>query len=70
MIQQARTHSVAYGTTHITYSVHFARRKTLAINVYPDQRVAVKAPEGCDLQTIAAIVHKRGGWIVKQQRRF
>lgn len=70
MTQHAVTHSVAYGTTQIIYSVSFARRKTLAINVYPDQQVLVKAPYGCDPHTIAAIVHKRGGWIVKQQRRF
>ena len=38
--------------------------------MYPDQQVAVKAPNGCALATIAAIVQKRGGWIVKQQRRF
>jgi len=67
---QMNMHTVAYGTTQISYTVHFARRKTLAINVYPDQHVAVKAPNGCDLATVAAIVQKRGGWIVKQQRRF
>jgi predicted metal-dependent hydrolase len=70
MMQRLPLHSVAYGTTHIAYDVAFSRRKTLAIQVYPDGRVSVRAPQGSTRETIAGVVSKRAGWIVKQQQRF
>jgi predicted metal-dependent hydrolase len=69
-MQQSHLYSIDYGTTQIEYDVCFSRRKTLAIQVYPDQRVSVRAPHGSALDTIATIVGKRAGWIVKQQQRF
>jgi hypothetical protein len=62
--------TIRYGTTQIAYDVVFSRRTTLAIQVYPDGRVSVRAPQGCAAETIAGIVRKRAGWIVKQQHRF
>lgn len=69
-MQGTRLHSINYGTTRIEYDVCFSRRKTLAIHVYPDQRVRVRAPHGSALDTIATIVSKRADWIVKQQQHF
>ena len=70
MTQQALVHSITYGTTQIDYDVCFSRRRTLAISVHPDGSVCVHAPQGSDTATIAAIVQKRGGWILQQKYRF
>lgn len=64
------TYSVQYGTTIISYEVSFAARKTLAIEVHPDLRVTVRAPEGSALETIRQKVKKRVPWILRQQRQF
>ena len=69
-MQPAPLQTLRYGTTQITYDVVFSARTTLAINVYPEGRVSVRAPHGSDLETIAALVQKRAGWIIKQQQRF
>lgn len=69
-MQRAPLHAIPYGTSMIVYDVAFSRRKTLAIHVYPDGRVTVRAPHGSTPETIAAIVRKRAGWIAKQQQRF
>jgi len=70
MKQRETKHSIVYGTTDIVYDIVFSRRKTLALHVYPDGRVSVRAPEHSSREAIAGIVHKRAGWIVKQQQRF
>jgi hypothetical protein len=67
---ETQSYSVQYGTTTIQYDLSFAARKTIAIDVHPDQRVQVTAPQGSDLESIAAVVRKRGAWIVTQQRQF
>ena len=64
------TYSVQYGNTLISYEVSFAARKTLAIEVHPDLRVTVRAPEGSELETIQQKVKKRVPWILRQQRQF
>ena len=64
------TYSVQYGSTLISYEVSFAARKTLAIEVHPDLRVTVRAPEGSELETIQQKVKKRVPWILRQQRQF
>jgi predicted metal-dependent hydrolase len=69
-MQLERTHVISYGNTEIAYDLSFSRRKTLAIHVYPDGRVSVRAPEGSRLETIAGLVARRAGWIVRQQQRF
>ena len=63
-------HRIQYGTTAIEYDLIYARRTTLAVEVYPDGSVLVKAPLASSLDTIAALVHKRAGWILRQQRQF
>jgi hypothetical protein len=64
------TYSVQYGGTTIYYHVSYTPRKTLAIEVHPDLRVTVRAPEGSDLDTIQQKVKKRVPWILRQQRQF
>jgi hypothetical protein len=54
------THKVKYGNTTIEYDLIFSSRKTLAIDVHPDLRVTVQAPEGTDLADVEAKVRKRG----------
>ena len=66
----AGEHSIAYGTTTIHYELIYAKRKTLAIHVYPDGHVEVKAPLGTPLERVEAAVHKRASWIVRQQKQF
>lgn len=63
-------YSVRYGDTTIEYQLSFAARKTLAIEVHPDLRVTVRAPEGSELETIRQKVKKRVPWILRQQRQF
>jgi predicted metal-dependent hydrolase len=61
---------VAYGSTTIDYAIERRTRKTLAIEVHPDSRVLVKAPQETPLEVIRERVMKRGGWILKQQRTY
>lgn len=63
-------HRVQVGASTIEYSLTHKSRKTLAIQVHPDLRVTVIAPEESGLEAIAARVRKRAPWILKQQREF
>lgn len=60
--------SVQYGTSSIEYRVNRKARKTLAIHVHPDGRVSVDAPASATADRVAALVSKRGAWILRQQR--
>lgn len=66
----AGLHQVQYGTTTIDYELVYAKRKTLAIHVYPDCSVVVKAPKGVQLPQVETSILKRAGWILRQQRKF
>ncbi len=61
---------IQYGDTTIKYNLIFSPRKTLAIDVYPDLQITVKAPEGTELAAVEAKVRKRAPWILRQQRQF
>lgn len=63
-------HTLYFGETAIDYTLTYAPRKTLAIQVHPDRSVTVKAPEGSDLAAVEAFLRKRAPWIVRQQRAF
>jgi predicted metal-dependent hydrolase len=65
-----KAHSVAYGTQTLTFRLERRSRKTLAIEVHPDQSIRVKAPLRLSLNRIVERVEQRGAWIIKQQRRF
>lgn len=62
--------SISYGTTIIKYSVKKTKRKTLAIEVYPDNSVWIIAPMDACPDEIQAKVEKKAPWIAKQQRFF
>lgn len=64
------SHSVLFGEAEIRFSLSYVDRKTLAIHVYPDGKVAVDAPLSADLEKVYAKVKKRAAWILKQQRQF
>lgn len=63
-------HHIQYGTSTIDYEILYSARTTLAISVFPDQSVLVKAPEGAQFQQIEASVLRRANWILKQRRHF
>jgi predicted metal-dependent hydrolase len=62
--------SITYGKDCISFNVLHVSRKTLAIEVFPDSSVVVKAPTGTGLEEIRAKVNKRARWIIKQQLYF
>jgi predicted metal-dependent hydrolase len=62
--------SVQYGARTITYAVQLVARKTVAIDVYPDQRVEIRAPLDAPLERVAATVRQHARWIARQQRYF
>ena len=62
--------SLQFGSTRIEYDVSFTRRKTIAIEVHPDQRVSIIAPDGSEPATIEALLYKRASWILRQQQQF
>lgn len=62
---------LTYGADTIRYEVCFlASRQTLAIVVFPDCRVLVRAPLGCSKALIAERVQKRAPWITRQLAEF
>lgn len=63
--------SLTYGGDTIHYEVRFLEsRQTLAIEVHPDSRVLVRAPQGCPVALIAQRMQKRAGWISRQLAEF
>jgi predicted metal-dependent hydrolase len=62
--------TVTYGKENISFNVLHGSRKTLAIEVYPDSSVVIKAPAGTGLDEIQKIVSKRARWIIRQQQYF
>jgi predicted metal-dependent hydrolase len=62
--------SIAYGSEIIRFSITYANRKTLAINVHPDMSVTVTAPQNAKLDQIREKVLKRAAWILRQQDYF
>lgn len=64
-------YELAYGVETIRYQVQWvSTRRTLGIEVYPDQRVVVRAPMDCAEEVIALRVQKRAGWISRQLADF
>ncbi|MDP1646219.1 MAG: SprT family zinc-dependent metalloprotease [Thiobacillus sp.] len=62
---------IVFGTETIGYEIRFLpTRRTLGIEVHPDLSVVVRAPVGCDFETIQARVGKRASWISKQLTNF
>lgn len=62
---------IEYGRETIRYEVRFLpSRRTLGIEVHPDQRVVIRAPLGCAEDVIADRVRKRASWISRQIADF
>jgi predicted metal-dependent hydrolase len=62
---------IEYGRETIRYEVRFLpTRRTLGIEVHPDQRVVIRAPVGCTEDVIADRVRKRASWISRQIADF
>jgi predicted metal-dependent hydrolase len=62
---------IVFGTETISYEVRFLpTRRTLGIEVHPDLAVVIRAPLGCDLETIQERVRRRASWISKQLTNF
>lgn len=63
--------SIEFGQETIRYEVRFlTTRRTLGIEVHPDQSVWVRAPVGCTAKVIEQRVKRRASWISKQIARF
>lgn len=62
--------SLSYGRENISFKVLHRARKTLAIEVFPDSSVIIKAPIGTSLEEIRNRVFKRARWIIRQQQYF
>lgn len=63
--------SIEFGQETICYEVRFlTTRKTLGIEVHPDQSVRVRAPVGCTAEVIEQRLKRRASWISKQIARF
>ena len=62
--------TVKYGTRPLRYEVAPSARKTLQIEVYPDQRILVKAPNGTKPEEIIQRVQRKGRWICRQLDYF
>jgi predicted metal-dependent hydrolase len=62
--------SVQYGTQTIEFNLKRVDRKTLGIEVHPDQSVWAISPLKSDLEDIKNKIIKRGNWIVKQRIYF
>ena len=65
------TYELDFGSETIRYQVEWVpTRRTVGIEVHPDQRVIVRAPVGCPDDVIAARVKKRISWISRQIADF
>ncbi len=62
--------SVEYGNQIINFYIQRAKRKTLGIEVHPDQSVWAKAPIDANLKDVKSKILKRAQWIVKQKQFF
>lgn len=68
--EEVAIEKVQFGEQTISYSVTYAKRKTLGITIHPDLSVEVRAPNNTDTAAVAAVVRRRAPWILRQQREF
>ncbi len=62
--------AIEYGRRRIEYVLTYADRRTLKIDVHPDQSVRVIAPLGKAPQAVKERVQRRANWIVRQLDYF
>jgi len=63
-------HSIQYGSKSLCFELKQSDRKSLSIEVHPDNSIKVIAPLTSSLEEIKKVVLKRSRWIVKQQNYF
>ena len=63
-------HPVNYGTKELFFELKQSNRKSLSIEVYPDNSINVLAPKSRSLVDIKKVVLKKSRWIIKQQSYF
>ncbi|WP_417875064.1 M48 family metallopeptidase [Xanthomarina gelatinilytica] len=68
--KQLLMHSINYGTKELFFELKQSERKSLAIEVYPDNSIKVLAPLKSTLPEIKKVVLKKSRWIIKQQNYF
>jgi predicted metal-dependent hydrolase len=69
-MKSTEIHRVPYGSQNITFALEYSPRKTLAIEVHPDNSIIVKAPTDATIESIESKVIHRAAWIARQQRQF
>lgn len=52
------------------YRLRYSRRRTLALYVYPDLRVELRAPLGCPDEVVQAFLAERSGWVQRKLQEF
>ena len=67
---QPRTLGIRYGSRSVECELVFESRRQLKIDVHPDRRVVVHAPEGKGVDAVAERVRERAKWILKQLDYF
>lgn len=61
----------AYGTKTIPYRIERGRRRvSVAVVVDPLEGVVLRVPQGLERDRIAAVVRRKGAWIVERLRGF
>lgn len=63
-------HMIEFDGLQIPFSLSFGTRKSLKIDVHPDQTVTVTAPSEASVEEVVVRVRRRAPWIVKQIRYF
>ncbi|MCU0465920.1 MAG: M48 family metallopeptidase [Anaerolineae bacterium] len=66
----AGLHQITYGTTDLTFTLLYSKRKTLGIRIHPDRTVTVDAPTGTPLERVREVVQRKGAWITRKLREF
>lgn len=61
---------VEFGAKIIPFTIHFANRKTLGLQVHPDSSVHAVAPLDANINDIVKKVQLKAAWILKQQQYF
>lgn len=61
---------IQFGTRVIPFTIHYAERKSLGLQVHPDSSVHAIAPLDTPVADILKKVRLKAGWILKQQEHF
>lgn len=61
---------VQFGTRTIPFTIHYADRKSLGLQVHPDSSVHAIAPLDTPIADVLKKVKLKAGWILKQQDHF